>query len=348
MSTLVSTNRQVRLKKRPVGSPTVEDFEIADAPVESTGSGQVLRRTIYLSLDPYMRGRMSDAPSYAAPVSLGGVMCGHTVSEVVESQHPDFRPGDIVTGYDGWQQFAISNGQDLRKIDSRVPITTAIGVLGMPGLTAYVGLIDIGAPKAGETVVVSAASGAVGSIVGQLAKIRGCRAVGIAGSEEKCRYVRDELGFDACVEYKSDDFLPSLAAACPNGVDVYFDNVGGFVLTAVLRLLSRGARIPLCGLISEYNATSNPGGPNLRPLLVHRAMIKGFIVSDHFDRFPAFFQECAPLVASGRLKYREHIVEGLESAPEALIGLFQGRNFGKLLVRVGSDPTRAAGSSGSV
>jgi NADPH-dependent curcumin reductase CurA len=285
-----------------------------------------------------MRGRMSDAPSYATPVALGGVMCGHTVSEIVESRHPDFRAGDIVAGYDGWQQFAVSNGTDVRKIDAKaVPITTALGILGMPGLTAYVGLIDIGAPNPGETVVVSAASGAVGSVVGQLAKIRGCRAVGIAGSEQKCRYVVNDLGFDACVDYKRDDFLPSLAAACPTGVDIYFDNVGGSILSAVLRLLNRGARIPLCGLISEYNATTNPGGPNLRPLLVHRAMIKGFIVSDHNDRFPAFIQECAPLVASGRFTYRFDVIDGLEAAPEALIGLFQGRNFGKLLVRVSPD-----------
>ena len=327
-------NRQVRLKKRPHGTPTPDVFDITETSVPEVADGDVLRRTIYLSLDPYMRGRMSDAPSYSAPVAVGDVMCGHTVSQVVESHHPNFRVGDIVAGYDGWQEFRVTNGKDLRVIDTRVPITTAIGVLGMPGMTAYVGLLDIGQPKAGETVVVSAASGAVGSIVGQLAKTRGCRAVGVAGSEEKCRYVVDDLGFDACVNYKADDFRSALAAACPANVDIYFENVGGAVLATVMRMLNRGARIPLCGLISEYNATSNPGGPNLRPLLVHRAMIKGFIVSDHNDRFPAFIQECAPLVASGRLKYREDIVDGLESAPSALIGLFEGRNFGKLIVRV--------------
>jgi NADPH-dependent curcumin reductase CurA len=300
----------------------------------------VLRRTIYLSLDPYMRGRMSDAPSYATPVATGAVMCGHTVSQVVESRHPAFAAGDIVAGYDGWQQYAASNGKDLRRLDSSVaPIRSAVGVLGMPGFTAYFGLLDIGQPKAGETVVVSAASGAVGSVVGQLAKARGCRTVGVAGSEDKCRYVVDELGFDACVSYKSSEFGAALAAACPKRVDVYFENVGGAVLAAVLRLLNTGARIPLCGLISEYNATSNPGAPNLRPLLVHRALIKGFIISDHYDRYPAFLQECTPLVASGRLKYREDIVDGLDQAPSALIGLFSGRNFGKLLVRVSADPT---------
>ena len=333
-------NRQIRLQARPHGMPTPDLFEIGETPVPEVGEGQVLRRTIYLSLDPYMRGRMSDAPSYAASVSLGDVMCGHTVSEVVESRHPGFRTGDIVAGYDGWQEYAVSGGKDLRPIDGTAArLTTAIGVLGMPGMTAFVGLVDIGQPKAGETVVVSAASGAVGSVVGQLAKIRGCRAVGVAGSAEKCRYVVDELGFDACINYKVDDLAPALAAACPSGADIYFENVGGAVLAAVLRVLNRGARIPLCGLISEYNATANPGGPNLRPLLVHRAMIKGFIVSDHYDRFPAFLEECAPLVASGRLKYREDIVEGLEAAPSALIGLFQGRNFGKQIVRVSRDPT---------
>jgi len=337
----MSINRQIRLKSRPIGTPTAHNFELAQAPVVQANDGDVLRRTIYLSLDPYMRGRMSDAASYAAGVALGDVMCGHTVSQVVESRHPDFRAGDFVTGYDGWQEFGVSNGKDLRKLDPKgPPMSTAIGVLGMPGMTAFVGLLDIGQPKPGETVVVSAASGAVGAVVGQLAKIKGCRAVGIAGSPDKCRYVVGELGFDACLNYKTDDLVPALRAACPNGVDIYFENVGGAVFAAVLKVLNRGARIPLCGMISEYNATSNPSGPNLRPLLVQRAMIKGFIVSDHADRAAAFFQECAPLVMSGRLKYREDIVEGLEHAPSAFMGLLEGRNFGKLLVRVSPDPTR--------
>jgi NADPH-dependent curcumin reductase CurA len=337
----MSSNRQIRLQSRPAGTPTPENFELAEAPVPAAGDGDVVRRTIYLSLDPYMRGRMSDAPSYAACVGLGEPMCGHTVSQVVESRHPDFRAGDLVTGYDGWQEFGRSKGKDLRKLDPKgPPVSTAIGVLGMPGLTAYVGLLDIGQPKPGETVVVSAASGAVGAVVGQLAKIKGCRAVGIAGSPEKCRYVVDELGFDACLNYKTDDLVPALRAACPNGVDIDFENVGGAVLAAVLKVLNRGARIPLCGMISEYNATSSSGGPSLRALLVHRAMIRGFIVSDHADRAPAFFQECAPLVMSGRLKFREDIVEGLENAPTAFMGLLEGRNFGKLIVQVSTDPTR--------
>jgi NADPH-dependent curcumin reductase CurA len=334
-------NHQIRLKSRPVGEPTTANFEIADAPVPEPKEGEVLRRTIYLSLDPYMRGRMSDAPSYATPVSVGGVMVGHTVSEVVESRNPGFAAGDFVTGYDGWQTYGLSNGQELRKLDPKiVPISTAIGVLGMPGMTAFVGLMDIGRPKPGETVVVSAASGAVGAVVGQLAKVKGCRAVGVAGSAAKCKYVVEELGFDACINYKTDDLVPALKAACPGGVDVYFENVGGPLFAAILRVLNKGARIPLCGIISEYNATGNPAGPNLRPLLVHRAMIQGFIVSDHNDRAPAFLQEVAPLVMSGRIKFREDIVDGLDNAPEAFIGLLAGKNFGKLMVRVSPDPTR--------
>jgi NADPH-dependent curcumin reductase CurA len=334
-------NRQIRLKSRPVGAPSPIDFEIADAPVPGAGTDGVVRRTIYLSLDPYMRGRMSDAKSYATPVAVGDVMCGHTVSQVVESANPAFQTGDFVTGYDGWQQYGVSNGKELRKLDPHaVPISTAIGVLGMPGMTAWIGLMDIGRPKAGETVVVSAASGAVGSIVGQLAKVHGCRAVGVAGTDDKCRYVTEELGFDACVNYKSGDVKSTLKTACPDGIDVYFENVGGAVFAAVLRLLNVRARIPLCGLISGYNATTDEPGPNLRPLLVSRALIQGFIVSDHSDRYGAALQEMIPLVRSARLKYREDITDGLDAAPEAFIGLLEGRNFGKAIVRVSPDPTR--------
>ena len=336
------TNRQITLKRRPVGKPSPDDFAMQVAPRPSPADGEVLRRTIYLSLDPYMRGRMSAAPSYAAPVPLGGVMVGHTVGEVIDSRDPAFKSGDVVAAYDGWQEYACSPGRGLRRLDRDLPLTTAIGVLGMPGLTAYVGLVDIGQPKAGETVVVSAASGAVGSVVGQLAKIRGCRAVGIAGSADKCRYVVEELGFDACVNYKAGDLVAALRAACPDGIDVYFDNVGGAVLAAVLRLINRGARIPLCGTISDYNAAELPPGPNLRPLLVNRAMIRGFIVTDHVERTVAFLQECAPLVRAGRLRHREDIVDGLDAAPEALAGLLEGRNFGKLIVRVSAEPDRQA------
>src|SRR4051812_16748707 len=328
-------NQQIRLKSRPAGEPTADNFELAQGPVPTTGDGEVLRRTIYLSLDPYMRGRMSDAASYATPVEIGGVMGGHTVSEVVESRNPAFAKGQFVTGYDGWQAYGVSNGKELRTLDPKaVPISTAIGVLGMPGMTAFVGLMDIGQPKPGETVVVSAASGAVGAVVGQLAKIKGCRAVGVAGSAEKCRYVVDELGFDACVNYRSDDLKSALREACPQGIDIDFENVGGAVLDAVLRLLNRGARIPLCGLLADYNATEDPRGPNLRSLLVSRALIQGFIISDHTDRAPAFAQEMAPLVRAGRIKYREDVAEGIDAAPSAFIGLLAGKNFGKQLVRV--------------
>jgi NADPH-dependent curcumin reductase CurA len=288
-----------------------------------------------------MRGRMSDGPSYATPVSVGQKMVGHTVSQIVESRNPRFTAGEFVAAYDGWQEYGLSNGADLRVLDpGQAPISTAIGTLGMPGMTAYVGLLDIGQPKAGETVVVSAAAGAVGSVVGQIARIKECRAVGIAGSTAKCDYVVDELGFDACVNYKHEDFRDRLRAACPNGIDVYFENVGGAVLAAALRLLNVGARIPLCGQISDYNATEASPGPNWRPLLVNRALVKGFIISDHPDRMAPFVRDCSTWLRDGRLKYREDIVDGLESAPGAFLKLFDGENFGKLLVRVSADPTR--------
>jgi NADPH-dependent curcumin reductase CurA len=341
------TNKQVLLRRRPIGRPSTDDFEIVDRSVPALAEGDVLRRTIYLSLDPYMRGRMSDGPSYSAPVGLGQTMVGHTVSEVIESRHPALAKGDIVAGYDGWQEYAISSGAMLRKLDpAAAPISTAIGVLGMPGMTAYVGLLDIGQPKPGETVVVSAASGAVGSVVGQIARIKGCRAVGVAGSPAKCEYVVKDLGFDVCVNYKDADFPEKLRAACPSGVDVYFENVGGAVLAAVLPLLNVHARIPLCGTISEYNATEKQAGPPLRHFLVKRALIQGFIISDHNDRLAAFMRDGYAWLRDGRLKYREDIVDGLEQAPPAFLKLFDGENFGKLLVRVSPDPTRTT-SSGS-
>jgi NADPH-dependent curcumin reductase CurA len=334
-------NRQIVLRRRPVGMPKPGDFDLVEAPLPAPKDGEILSRTIYLSLDPYMRGRISGAKSYAASVEPGQVIVGGTVGEVLESKHPGLSRGDIVMGYDGWQSHGVAGGAAVRKLDPKqAPISTALGVLGMPGMTAYVGLLDIGQPKPGETVVVSAAAGAVGSAVGQIAKIKGCRAVGIAGSADKCDYVVRELGFDACVSYKQGDLLAALKAACPAGIDVYFENVGGDVLRAVMQLLNMNARIPLCGLISEYNATEPVPGPNLRPLLFNRALVKGFIVSDHMARLGDFLRDCGGWVREGRLKYREDVVVGLEKAPEAFIGLLQGRNFGKLLVRVGEDPTR--------
>ncbi len=334
-------NRQVRLKSRPIGEPKPDDFQFADAPIPTPGDGQALSRTIYLSLDPYMRGRINEGRSYAASVDLGQVMVGATVSEVVESRYAGLAKGDLVLGYDGWQEYAVSEGPSLQKLDPRAaPISTALGVLGMPGMTAYVGLLDIGRPKSGETVVVSAAAGAVGSAVGQIARIKGCRAVAIAGGPVKCDYVVRELGFDAAIDYRTGDLFTALKHACPNGIDVYFDNVGGDILKAVLRQINRGARIPLCGIISQYNATELPPGPNLAPVLVNRALIQGFIISDHVERMPEFLRDCGEWVRTGRLKYREDIVDGLEHAPDAFIGLLRGKNLGKLIVRVAPDPTR--------
>jgi NADPH-dependent curcumin reductase len=343
-----TTNRRVLLRNRPVGEPTPADFEIADAPMPSPGEGEILCRTIWLSLDPYMRGRMNDVKSYTAPVELGQPMVGGTVSEVVESRHSGFAPGDVVLGYGGWQTYHVARAGATPgpfgplKLDARAaPISTALGVLGMPGMTAYVGLLDLGQPKPGETVVVSAAAGAVGSIVGQLAKIKGCRAVGVAGSQAKCDYVVKELGFDACVSYRTSDLFAALKDACPKGIDVYFDNVGGEVLKTVLRLVNPFARIPLCGLISQYNATEMPPGPNMGAVLINRVTIRGFIVSDHVERLSTFLADTAGWVRERRIKYREDVVEGLEQAPRAFIGLLRGENLGKMLVRVGPDPTRA-------
>jgi NADPH-dependent curcumin reductase CurA len=321
--------------------PKPGDFDLVESPLPEPKDGEIRCRTIYLSLDPYMRGRISGAKSYAASVEPGQVIVGGTVGEVLESRCAGLNPGDVVMGYDGWQSHAVAKGGAVRKLDPKqAPISTALGVLGMPGLTAYVGLLDIGQPKPGETVVVSAAAGAVGSAVGQIAKIKGCRVVGVAGSQDKCDYAVRELGFDACVNYKKGDLLVSLREACPGGIDVYFENVGGDVLRAVMQLLNMNARIPLCGLISEYNATEAVPGPNLRPLLFNRALVKGFIVSDHLARMGDFLKDCGGWVREGRLKYREDIVVGLEKAPEAFIGLLQGKNFGKLLVQVGEDPTK--------
>jgi NADPH-dependent curcumin reductase CurA len=335
------TNQRVVLARRPRGMPRPEDFRLEEGPVPSPGQGQVLCRTIYLSLDPYMRGRLREERSYARRVELGEVIVGGTVSEVVESRHPDFKPGDVVLGANGWQAFGLSDGRGLRRLDpGAAPISTALGVLGMPGLTAWVGLFDIGRPQPGQTVVVSAAAGAVGSVVGQLAKIHGCRAVGVAGPPDKCCFVVETLGFDACVSHRTDDLAAALRAACPDGIDVYFDNVGGPVLAAVLGLVNIGARIPLCGLIAEYNALEPPPGPNLRPVLFNRVTIQGFIVSDHAQREPQFLEDMGRWVRQGRVRYREDIVDSLARAPEAFIGLLEGRNFGKLLVRVSPDPTR--------
>lgn len=339
-------NLQVRLAAHPKGLPTLEHFELVEGAVPAIGARQMLCRTVYLSLDPYMRGRMNPGPSYAKGVTPGEVMVGRTVAEIVESRVEGFSPGDLVLCSNGWQEYALSDGRGVRKLDPALaPISTALGVLGMPGLTAYVGLLDIGRAKAGETVVVSAASGAVGAVVGQIAKLVGCRVVGVAGAPEKCAYVTEELGFDACVSHLGDDLPGALAAVCPKGIDVYFDNVGGKVLEAVLPLLNEFARVPVCGRISSYNDTELPSGPNQVPrllglTLVKRLTLRGFIVFDHADREPDFLRQVGAWVRDGSIKYKEHVVEGLEEAPGAFLGLFRGANFGKLLVRVSEDPTR--------
>ncbi len=282
-----ASNIQICLARRPSGWVRESDFNLVRTGMPNPGEGQILLKSLFLSLDPYMRLRMDDAKSYAPPVEIGAVMVGGTVSEVIASRHPGYRPGDIVTGMTGWQLFALSDGKLLRPVDPALaPLSAALGVVGMPGVTAWVGLLDIGMPKAGETVVVSAASGAVGSVAGQIAKIKGCRIVGIAGGAAKCEYVTRELGFDACIDYRGGDLHGQLAAACPNGVDVYFDNVGGEILDTLLRLLNPFARIALCGLISQYNEVEKTGLKNVRSLLVDRVRLQGFIVSDHLNRFP--------------------------------------------------------------
>ena len=341
-----TVNRQVRLAAHPVGFPRKSDFTVTDSPVPEPDAGQMLCRTIYLSLDPYMRGRMNPGPSYAPGVGLGEVMVGGTVSEVIHSNLDGYLPGDIVLNANGWQQFGLSDGAGVRKLDPSIaPISTALGVLGMPGMTAYVGLLDHGQPQPGETVVVSAASGAVGAIVGQIARIRGCHVVGIAGAQEKCDYVVDELGFDTCVTHRRDDLADALRAACPNGIDVYFENVGGKVFEAVLPLLNTFARVPVCGRIANYNLTGAPPGPDGVPrlmglTLVRRITFRGFIVFDHRDREADFLRDVSGWLRAGQVRYREDIVEGIDRAVGAFRGLLEGGNFGKLLVRVADDPTR--------
>jgi len=328
-------NTQILFARRPEGMPAEDNFEVVTAPMREPGDGEVLRRTIYLSVDPYMRGRMSTQKSYVEGATLGETMVGQTVSQVIASNNPRFKAGDIVLTNDGWQAYGLSDGKGLRKIDPSVaPISWSLGVLGMVGLTAYVGLLDIGKPKEGETVVVSAAAGAVGSIAGQIAKIKGCRAVGIAGSDEKCAFVVKELGFDACINYKTQDLNAALKETCPNGVDVYFDNVAGPILEAVLKRINLHARIPLIGLISQYNVDKPSGLPNLFPFLVKRALLQGMIIFDHTDRLPDFLRDMSQWLREGRVRYREDVVQGLENAPRAFIGLFKGENIGKRIVQV--------------
>jgi NADPH-dependent curcumin reductase len=340
MNAASDVNRRIVLARRPQGAPVPEDFRLERHPVPDPGPAAVLLRTRYLSLDPYMRGRMNEGPSYAPPVALGAVMTGQTVSVVEASGVPGFEVGELVVANVGWQDYGVSDGRDLVKIDPRIPSPAyALGVLGMPGLTAYVGLLDIGQPQAGETVVVAAATGAVGSVVGQIAKIKGCRVIGVAGGGRKCAYAREELGFDECLDHRAPELPQRLAAACPKGIDVYFESVGGAVLYAVIPLLNVGARVPLCGLISWYNLEKLPTGVDRTPQLLlttlrQRVKIQGFIIFDHYRRMGAFQQDMRGWLLEGRMRYREELIEGLENAPRGLIGMLQGENFGKLVVRV--------------
>jgi NADPH:quinone reductase len=337
---MTAKNRQIVLAARPEGLPKPSDFRLVETPLPPAAEGQFLVKTNYLSVDPYMRGRISEAKSYAEPVQIDQVMVGGTVGTIVESRRPDYRPGEVVVGYWGWQEYAVSDGQGIERFDvSLAPMSTALGVLGMPGMTAYFGLLEIGRPKSGETVFVSGAAGAVGSLVGQIAKIQGCRVVGSAGSQQKVDDLTGELGFDAAFNYKdTKDYAAKLQEVCPNGIDVYFDNVGGTLTDAVFHQINVHARTVVCGQIDLYNATRPPRGPRpLWHLIVKRARVEGFLVFDFAHRFREGQQQVAQWIKEGRVKYRETIVDGLDSAPSAFIGLFHGQNVGKQLVRVANE-----------
>jgi NADPH-dependent curcumin reductase len=329
-------NRQFRLIARPVGMVKRSDFEFVTVPAGKPGAGEVLVRVLYLSLDPAMRGWMNEGKSYIAPVGLGAVMRSGGLGRVVKSNDPSLAVGDIVVGITGLQDYVVSKAAGFTKIDPRLaPLPRYLGALGMPGLTAYFGLLDIGRPKEGETVVVSAAAGAVGAVVGQIAKIKGCRVVGIAGGPAKCSYIVDELGFDAAVDYKSEDVRKALAGHCPKGIDIYFDNVGGAILETALSLLARRARVIICGAISQYNNTAGMAGPrNYMSLLVNHALMEGFVVFDYAERYAEGMKALAGWTIEGKLKAREHVVDGLETFPETLLKLFHGENFGKLVIKV--------------
>ncbi|MFP3981047.1 MAG: NADP-dependent oxidoreductase [Desulfobacterales bacterium] len=336
--------KHIILAQRPEGMPTEQHLKLESMDIPSPDNGRMLLRTIYLSLDPYMRGRMTSARSYVQPVAVGAPMEGGTVCEVVESRLEGYQPGDIVSAYTGWQTHALSDGTMVRKIDpAQAPITTHLGVMGMPGFTAYVGLLELGCPASGETVVVSAASGAVGQVVGQIAGIKGCRVVGIAGTDAKCAFIREELGFDAAVKHRAEDFPEALAKACPDGIDVYFENVGGRVLSTVLPNLNDFSRMPVCGLIAHYNETTLPAGPDQLPaflgvVLTRRVKVHGFINFDYAHLMPDFLKEMSAWIREEKVVYKEDVVDGLENAVSAFQGLLEGRNFGKLIIRVGEDP----------
>lgn len=344
MTQSTQSNRRVVLASRPHGAPTPANFRLEEQAIPTPADGQVLLRTVYLSLDPYMRGRMSDGPSYAEPVAVDDVMVGAVVSRVVESKHAKFAKGDWVLANAGWQDYAVSDGTDLMPLGNAAKNPSyTLGILGMPGFTAYMGLLDIGKPKEGETLVVAAATGPVGATVGQIGKIKGCRVVGVAGGVEKCRYAVEVQGFDACIDHHTEDFSEQLAQACPQGIDVYYENVGGKVFDAVLPLLNTKARIPVCGVIANYNATALPSGPDrlgllMSTILIKRLTVQGFIIFDDYaSRYPEFSADMQKWLANQQMNYREDRVQGLANAPEAFIGLLQGSNFGKLVIQVGAE-----------
>ena len=337
-------NRRIVLASRPNGAPTKDNFRLEEVSTPVPGEGEVLLRSIYLSLDPYMRGRMSDAPSYAPPVDIGAVMVGATVCQIEDSRNPDFETGEWVLGYCGWQLYAVSDGTDLTKLGKNPKNPSfALGILGMPGFTAYMGLLDIGKPKPGDTLVVAAATGPVGATVGQIGKINGCRVIGVAGGAQKCSYARDTLRFDDCLDHNDPDFADQLRTACPEGIDIYYENVGGKVFDGVLPLLNVGARIPVCGLVSRYNATKLPDGPDrlsvlMGTILVKRIKVQGFIIFDDYGhRYDEFAREMTKMVGAGKIHYREQIIEDLGNAPEAFIGMLEGQNFGKLVIKVNNE-----------
>jgi NADPH-dependent curcumin reductase CurA len=342
-------NRKILLASRPTGEPTLENFKMIEVEVQEPASSQMLLRSVYLSLDPYMRGRMNAGPSYAAPVEVGEVMEGRAVCEIVKSRLSGYEAGDLVLAPTGWQEYMLSDGATVQRIAPSVrPISYALGLLGMPGLTAYTGLLNIGQPKPGETLVVAAASGAVGSVVAQIGRIKGCRVVGVAGGEKKCRYVKEELGCDECLDHRNPELPERLKAACPSGIDIYFENVGGRVFDAVLPLFNNFARVPVCGLIAHYNATELPAKPDRLPLLMHNILVKrltfrGFIVFDFASQYEQFLADMDRWRSEGRIHYKEDVTDGLENAPLELIGLLRGDNFGKKIIRVSQEPTHRAG-----
>jgi len=340
MSQHAVSNQAWLLASRPEGEPVKENFRLVEQPVPEIKEGEMLLRTVWLSLDPYMRGRMDDGKSYAPPAELDQPMVGGTVCQVEASKHSDFKAGDWVLAQSGWQTYAVSDGEGVAKLGDLAHPSWALGILGMPGFTAYMGLMDIGQPKAGETLVVAAATGPVGATVGQLGKLKGCRVVGVAGGEEKCRYAIEKLGFSACINHHSDDFADQLAAACPDGIDIYYENVGGTVFDAVFPLLNTAARVPVCGLVSGYSSRDLPPGPDRTPLIMagilkRRIRMQGFIIfQDYGDRYPEFLKAMTPLVEHEKVHYREHVIEGLENAPQAFFDMLNGKNFGKTVVKV--------------